>query len=143
MKFNKTLIMAAMAMTSLLSCKKDKDKTCNKTLTGLAGTYTLLSAEYKLTATSTPVDLKATMDACEKDDLITLNANGTWIYKDAGTVCSPAGNDNGTWSVSNDIITSDGVVSGKIQSYDCNKLVCVMQNVTLPGDQITQVLRKQ
>lgn len=143
MKLNKSLIVTAMAMTALLSCKKDDNKTCNKTLTGLAGTYTLLSAEYKQTATSAPVDLKAAMDACEKDDQVTLNANGTWVYRDAGTVCTPAGNDTGSWSVSGDVITSDGVVSGRIQLFDCNKLICVTQNVAVPGDQVTQVLQKQ
>lgn len=143
MKFNKSLFVVTMAMSALLSCKKDENKNCNKTLTGLAGTYILLSAEYKLNATSTPIDLKAAMDACEKDDQVTLKSDGTWIYMDAGTVCSPAGNDNGTWSISGDVITSDGVVSGRIQQYDCDKLVCVTQNVTIPGDQITQVLKKQ
>ncbi|MBI5370994.1 MAG: hypothetical protein HZA79_03090 [Sphingobacteriales bacterium] len=54
MKFNKSLILVTMAMTSFLSCKKDGNEACNKTLTGPAGTYTLLSAEYKQTATSTP-----------------------------------------------------------------------------------------
>jgi hypothetical protein len=38
--------------------------------------------------------------ACERDDVITLNLNGTFVITDAGTVCSPPSTDNGSWSLS-------------------------------------------
>lgn len=140
----KLLSTALLICMTMFSCKKEKDaQPCEQTTTGISGSYKLQSLEYKMTPTSTPVDFMAFMDPCEKDDIVQLKNDGTWIYTDAGSVCTPPGTDNGTWTLSGNVITSDGVVSGTIQSYDCRILVCYTDNVSVPGDRYIQTLVKQ
>ena len=93
--------VVALAVLTLNSCKKDDDEPANITPTtaNLSGSYKLA----KITAqsgTNPEVDItNSVMPACEKDDVTTLNANGTYTIVDAGTQCSPAGGDSGTWSL--------------------------------------------
>lgn len=140
-KFAGATLLICMTM---FSCKKEKSaQPCERTTAGISGSYKLQSLVYKMSATSAPVDFMAFLDPCQKDDIVQLKNDGTWTYTDAGAVCTPAGTDNGTWTLSGNIITSDGVVSGTIQSYDCKILVCYTENVTVPGDRYTQTLVRQ
>lgn len=140
----KWAMITFLSVVSLASCKKEKSaQSCERTTAGISGSYKLQSIEYKMTPTATPVDFMAFLDPCEKDDIIQLKNDGTWVYTDAGAVCTPPGADNGTWTLSGNVITSDGVVSGTIQSYDCKILVCYTENVTVPGDRFIQTLVKQ
>ena len=131
--------------TSLLfSCnKKDIERACTKDMPGISGSYKLTGFQYKMTPASAPVDYLASMDACEKDDIIVLKQDGTYIYNDAGNQCSPNGSDYGTWSMSGNTINSDGIVYGIIQSYDCTTLVCYYENINISGDRYTLTLTKQ
>lgn len=144
MKVVRIIGISALLFAGMQSCKKDNSSApCTISKTGLAGKYKLTALEYKLNATTPAMDYMASMDACEKDDIIELKADGSWLYTDAGTVCSPSGTDNGTWSLTGNTITSDGVVSGTIDSYNCSKLVCITRNVIVTGDMFTQTLQKQ
>lgn len=144
MKIKKRAFLTVAVLATLVSCKKEKAaQPCERTTAGISGSYKLKSIEYRMTPTATPVDFMAFLDPCEKDDIIQLKNDGTWIYTDAGSVCTPSNADNGTWSLSGDVITSDGLVSGTIQSYDCSTLVCYTENVTVPGDRYIQTLVKQ
>jgi hypothetical protein len=131
--------------TMLFSCKKDKpaEPDCSISLQNLSGSYKLTALQYKRSASATPVNYLDFMDDCEKDDVLVLKANGTYDYNDAGTVCSPSGTDNGTWSVNGNTINSDGTVNGTIASYDCKTLVYYAENVNLPGDKFTFTMVKQ
>ncbi len=144
MKSKKLIGIALLFFTTIQSCKKEKSAApCNRNVAGLTGKYKLSALEYKMTATSASTDYLPLMDACEKDDIIELKADGSWIYTDAGTICTPSGIGNGSWTVLGNVITSDGVVSGTIESYDCKKLILSTINVILPGDRFTQTLIKQ
>lgn len=144
MKIKKWNLFAFVAVVVLGSCKKEKSaQSCQQTTAGISGSYKLQSIEYKMTPTSTPVDFMTYLDPCEKDDVIQLKNDGTWTYTDAGAICTPAGTDSGIWTLSGNVITSDGVVSGKIQSYNCKILVCFTENVSVPGDRYTQTLVRQ
>lgn len=140
----KWVLVPFLAVTTFASCKKEESaQPCERTTAGISGSYKLRSIEYKMTPASAPVDFMAFLEPCEKDDIIQLKNDGTWIYTDAGAVCTPPGSDNGTWTLTGNVITSDGVVSGTIQSYDCKTLVCYTENVTVPGDRFIQTLVKQ
>ncbi len=131
----------------LFSCKKDKSadngSSCSKTLAGLSGSYKLIAAQYRSSATATPVDYYAQMEACEKDDILTLKSDGTYQYSDAGTPCTDQATDHGTWQVSGNTLTSDGVLHGTIGSYDCKTLVYYIDNALTIGDRITFTMVRQ
>lgn len=137
---SKLLILICAAF--LFSCKKDS-KTCNKDMAGIAGSYRITAIGYKASAGAAETDVLATyLDACERDDISVLNANGTLTYTDAGTKCSPAGDYSSTWSVTGSTIVIDSD-SYTIQSFDCTTLVVTSSNVLAAGDQLKVTLVRQ
>jgi len=102
-------------------------------MASIAGTYKQTANTYKASATASEQDLYALEDACEKDDIITLNVNGNYTYTDAGMVCSSPGDATGTWSVSGSTINIDGQL-GTVVSYDCKTLVISTSDVVTTGD---------
>lgn len=129
----------------LFSCKKDKDPEpdCSITIQNLSGSYKLTALKYKPNATAPEIDYLAFMDACEKDDVVVLKTNGTYDYNDAGTVCTPSGTNNGTWSVNGNTINSDGTINGTIASYNCKTLIYFAENINTAGDKFTFTMVKQ
>jgi hypothetical protein len=81
-------------------------------------------------------------EACEIDDNLILNADGTYQYLDAGIICSPAGNDAGTWSVNGNTLETDGDLAN-IESFDCKNLVLTIDDVEVDGDRIKITLARQ
>jgi hypothetical protein len=137
----KLAFILAIGTLTFVSCKKDKED-CETTAASIAAAYRTVSIKYKASPSSSENDYFATLPACEKDDVLTLNANGTYSYTDAGTVCNPPGSYTGTWSVSGNTITVDGD-NGTIQSFDCNTLVLYIENSFVTGDRLTTTLVKQ
>lgn len=128
----KIFLIATIGFLGLSSCNKDDDD-CEQNMASVSGTYKLTAMKYRPSGSTNEIDLYAFLDACEKDDLTVLNANGTYAYQDAGTVCNPNGSFNGTWTMSGNSITVDGE-SGTIQSFDCNTIVFYTEDA---GDRIT------
>jgi hypothetical protein len=128
----KIFLIATVALLGLSSCDKDDDD-CEQNMAGVSGTYKLTAMKYRPSGSTNEIDLYAFLEACEKDDLTVLNANGTYAYQDAGTVCDPNGSFNGTWTMSGSSITVDGE-SGTIQSFDCDNIVFYTED---SGDRIT------
>lgn len=128
-----------------VSCQKEAQAPvdCPQTVAAIAGTYKLTALKYKASASSAEQDYLLLKEPCELDDIISLNANGTYNYQDAGISCSPDGTDSGTWSISGNTIISDGIVSGTIQSFDCRNLIAYSNDVIIPGDRITLTIEKQ
>jgi hypothetical protein len=132
---------AFLALIVLSSCEKDKDD-CEKTVATISGTYKITSATYTAPGVPGSVDYYAQLDACEKDDLQILNANGNYTYQDAGTACSPSGSYSGTWSLSGNSITIDGE-TGTIESFNCDELVLSIEIGFVAGDRLVTTLEKQ
>jgi hypothetical protein len=141
----KWALLVVVPGSGFLSCKKDKadSPACSVSMTGLSGTYKLTALQYKLSAAVPAVDYLAYMDDCEKDDSITLNSDGTYDYHDAGTVCTPDGNDHGAWQVKGNTLISDGTLNGVVASYDCKTLVYYVDNALTTGDRMTFTMVKQ
>jgi hypothetical protein len=127
----------------ITSCKKEKTGTCARTVAGIAGTYKVASVKYKASTTAAEEDYYALMDACEKDDLVDLEANGNYTYRDEGVACSPSGTYSGTWAITANVIISDGIIAGTIQDYNCQNLIVYSTDVIIPGDRITLTISKQ
>jgi hypothetical protein len=108
------------------SCTKSAsasiDVTAAITYQLLAGTYKTTSIMAKDNNTGGTIDMYAQMSSCQKDDTEILSPDGTYYYVDAGTQCSPAGDNTGTWTLSVNKITI-GSINANIQSYDGQNLV--------------------
>jgi hypothetical protein len=140
------LSLAVLALSSVLfSCKKEDSATppCSISMQNLSGSYKLTALKYKLTPATPEMDFFSLMDDCEKDDLLILNANGTYQFKDLGIACSPDGNENGTWKLDGTTVTSNGILEGTISSFDCKTLVFYNDNYNIPGDRAIITLVKQ
>lgn len=138
--------MAMVSGTMLFSCRKEENNTpeCGISLAGLSGSYKLTALEYKSAANAAPQDYLASIDECEKDNILVLKSNGTYDYNDQGTVCTDAGNPaHGTWAVQGNTLISDGVLNGTVASYDCKTMVYYVDNAIEKGDRLTYTLVKQ
>jgi Lipocalin-like domain len=140
-----SMYLVATACGLMMGCKKEKtaEPACTTSMAGMAGTYRLTALQYKINAAAPAQDYLQLLDDCEQDDLVTLQANGSYIYQDAGVSCTPARNETGTWSLSGSTISSDGIINGTISSYNCSTLVYHLDNILLPGDSYIFTMQKQ
>lgn len=141
-----TWALIAMATGTLFfSCKKEDSKptACSINMTSLAGSYKLTALQYKSDASSAPLDYLQFMDDCERDDIIILKDDGTYITNDLGIVCTPSEEAQGVWQVKGNVLTSDGVFNGTIASYDCKTMIYYTDNALKPGDRLTFTMEKQ
>lgn len=138
------ILSFAILFTTVMACNKpiDLPDICANDITTIVGSYKITAIKYKTNSSAPEQDYFATFPACEKDDIIKLNANGTADYQDAGIACSPNNSYSSTWSLSGNSITMDGT-PGTIQSFDCKKLVVVASGAFIPGDIFTVTYEKQ
>lgn len=129
-----------VVLGALASCKKDEKK-CDLNSSNILGTYKVTSVKYKANSTTAEVDEFATWDACEKDDVTTLNSNGTSVTTDVGTVCSPAANYTGTWALVGNQLNTDGDVA-TVTSFDCGGMTLKYEGSD-PGEYTITTLVKQ
>ncbi len=96
------LLLLTLTIITFISCKKssttDTAFTIDVTAANIAGIYKITDA----TATSGGVTLNvynnpSFFPPCNKDDVYTFNAGGTYTIADAGTTCSPTSNFSGTY----------------------------------------------
>lgn len=108
----KKMLIAFSALTLVFTaCKKDKDEVpadITPTQQNLVGTYTLAKITISSNGSAEQDVTTQMTEACERDDQQKLNADMTYNYIDAGTVCNPSGTDAGTWSLTNGALVIDG-----------------------------------
>lgn len=109
---------AAILVSTGCSKKNDSQTYTNKQL---AGTYH--QTAWTATTAGVTVDKFKDMDACEKDDVLYLNADSTFEAVDAGTTCTINGSGTGTWVVSGNLIIIGGNDSSTIKSFNGTNLV--------------------
>lgn len=137
----------AFSALLLLSCNSKDDtpaSPCTTSAATIAGPYKITAATYKSSPTAAEIDYyNILFDPCEQDDIYTFNAAGSYQIADAGLVCSPTSNDNGTWSLTNStsmIIDGDPV---SLESFDCKKLMIGNADTQVPGDKLKLTLTRQ
>lgn len=144
----KKIIFPLLAVVAFASCKKSdvKKQNCVVNQTTIAGDYKVESIKYKISSTTPELDLFSSLDPCEKDDLYQLQADGSMQKSDVGITCggmmppSPAN----SWALVSDntrIQLTDGEYL--IESFDCNRLVLSMTDISALGDKQTMVLIRQ
>lgn len=123
----KNLLIPVFSILFFASCKKDKATNCDKTMSSIAGTYSIVKIE--MGSGGTYQDVTAfLLESCQRDDQLILGSNGTVTYKDAGTVCDSPGDDSGSWEIDSDgkITVNAGSIDAStadISSFDCSSLV--------------------
>lgn len=137
----KLLLLSLLAIIGF-SCKK-KDS-CGVNVNSISGSYKVTGYGYKSSSSATEIDYYNIIFpyTCQRDDIYTFNNNGTYHIADAGTVCTPNGSDDGTWSLTGNTVTIDGDAAS-VQSFDCHTWVIVVPDTQVPGDQLRITLTKQ
>jgi Lipocalin-like domain len=125
------------------SCKKSTASNGSAiTVENLAGTYGLKAVTW--TYLGITVNVYDSVPVCERDNLAKLNADKTVNFIDAGIVCDPAEDEDGTWDLRNDsLIFSTNFTSAKIVSFDGKTLVLSGEPEGQPGVTATTTLEKQ
>ena len=139
----KIIFLTLITALFITACKKDPS--CTTNAASIAGAYKITAVTYKASASSAEIDYFNTLfpDACDRDNVYTFQTNSTYQIKDAGAVCSPNGDDNGTWSfVSPNNMTIDGDPN-IIENFDCKTLVLVNTDIQTAGDRLKLTLTKQ
>jgi len=139
----KKIISLLLVAILFFACNKP-EKDCKTSVDSISGAYKITAYTYKQTPTSPEQDYYPILfpDACERDDELNFNANGTYQKTDAGSVCTPPENDNGTWSLSANTITIDGD-PGPVESFDCKTLVISSTDFFVAGDKMKITLVKK
>lgn len=115
------------------SCKKDDDDKKEETPASVEGTWK--TTALTMSDSTATQDLYATMDACEKDDLLRFNADKTVTELPGATKCDPSEPDSesgGAWSMSSDnkkLTTTDGVYD--VLTLDATTLKLQMKDMGL------------
>lgn len=132
-----------LSLVLLFSCSKPETE-CTTSVASISGSYNITAYSYKESASSPETDYYPVLfpDACERDDVLTFNVNGTYQKTDERVVCSPPENDNGTWALSGNTMTVNGDLN-TIESFDCKTLVVVSTDFLIPGDKLKITLIRQ
>jgi len=140
----KIIILSFSTVLFIAGCKKNKESSCTTDTASISGSYKITGATYKASASAAETDYFFILfpDVCQRDDVYTFKTDGSYQRKDAGTVCSPNGDDVGTWSVSGNTMMIDGDPT-TIKSFDCKNLVIVNTDIQTPGDELKIALLKQ
>ena len=126
------LLITLVFLCLLFSCKK-ADKTianCTKTMDAIAGTYSLLKLEIQGMENTAFDDISGNLQACELDDKLVLNPNGTTVRQFLGNGCMSPLIASGNWSISadnkmtiNDHLSGSDISNADITTFDCSTLV--------------------
>ena len=122
------IAISAAALTLMLvihACKKNDNKSSDpgaRTVQNLSGSYTLTGITASVLGVN--VNLYDSLPACDRDNVIELDANNSAHFIDAGVACVPPSDSTGTWTLSSN--TDTIYVAGSanfINSWDGKTLV--------------------
>ena len=131
----KLFILALLIIAGLAGCKKTTFNDIPVTTDNLVGSYKITAVTGKTGSYPEFSIYSQVLTPCQQDDIYTLSANFDAIYTDAGTKCSPAGDETSTWSLSGNVITIRNI-AGTIDHYD-GKTLIVSRPDSSTGTQMT------
>lgn len=130
------IFFACLLLPFFFACKKNDSggsgATCSLSVAAVAGTYKLTSMRYKPNG-GTESEVIGALNTCQLDDLLIFNANGTYIYQDAGISCSPNGTYPGDWTLNGNTLTMEAI-SSTVQSFSCTTFTYYTLNIPNTGD---------
>ncbi len=107
----KKVVAIFLLSASLFACNDTKvsPEPPAQTKENIAGIYKVTALTFSAAGATETDGYNTYLTACQRDDLQHLKADLSFTYIDAGTVCSPAGDKVGTWSLpATGKITIDG-----------------------------------
>lgn len=140
MKNKVTLMLLLIASLGIMSsCKKDDDKSRKDIITG-STCWKLVKYEEKDGSGNYVDRTSEDYAACELDDCMRFNADGTYVITDSGVKCDPNITviEEGTWSLINNdseiLVTTSGIsLVNKIESIDENTIVTTVSFFGIEG----------
>ena len=140
----KTILALSMLSLIFVSCKKDEDdEPVTPTKENLTGSFKKTGHVVAGVNIFNNSDPSMNMyEACERDDIYTFNANGTYTRTEGGAVCTPSRTENGTWSLSGSTMTVNGD-QNMVESFDCKTLILVNTDTNIAGDRLKFTFIKQ
>jgi hypothetical protein len=98
MKLKLPMVLFIITLTTLMSCKKDKDAPAPLVISieTISGSYKLAALTHKVDNLPEEDDMK-NMDECEKDDILKFMPDKSFVGVDAGLKCS--GDYTGDWDL--------------------------------------------
>jgi hypothetical protein len=144
----KKIALIAVSLVLFLSCRKQvggPSPNCTPSMATIAGNYKITAVSYKATPTSPEEDYldEFLAETCQRDNLYTFKTDGTYQLSDAGVVCSPPENDNGTWNLEG---TTNLQIDGEptiLESFDCKIWVVANTDLLVTGDKLKLTLTRQ
>lgn len=121
-------VLLGFALTGLVAtvgCNKEEEAAPAPT----PFTKEAVAGSYKITAVTASINGSAEMDAsssfnpCYLDNVTILRTTGTYTMVDAGLQCSPAGDLDGTWSITSNTAIDIGPEAFTKKSWDGKTLV--------------------
>jgi hypothetical protein len=103
-KINYLLLFIFVFMMSVLSCKKDESTPANVLSTQERNREMIIGVSWKIS--SHKAYGASVMQDCEKDDIYTFNADGSYSLNVGSLICNGETNASGSW-----IIYPDGTVT--------------------------------
>jgi len=111
----------------IISCKKNDNSSsgCILSSTSILGQYKISAVTFTPSSIPYPVNGLQYFPACDTDNVYELKADSVATITDAGVQCSPSADATGSWSLSNDTLsttlstTSQQTLSGKISGFSC------------------------
>lgn len=141
----KKLIAILLPVLIIASCSKKPDNDCDINRNNIAGVYKVTKAVYKFNEHTPNANFYDFLypEPCNKDDVFSFQADGSYTMLDGGTTCAPVNNHSGTWSVLGNVFFTDGVPA-IIEYFECNKtLVISMSDFFSDGDKLTLTYTRQ
>jgi len=130
----KIFLLSILISMVFISCKKDSNKApCTLSSSSLVGNYKITS--YLMTMNGQTIDVftdTSFSPICQRDDIYTINANGTMTQSEGAISCNPPSTGGlGNWSLNGTNFTLSTDSTSPAQSYTISDFSCTSFKLNL------------
>ena len=118
----KILSIAIVAIVAFTGCKKSSNdsNSCALSASSIVGTYKITSVVLSTQGQTLEIfNNDAFYDPCQRDNIYTINGNGTFSVTEGATSCNPPGDETGTWTLDGSTFTYAGQVT-TVSEFTCS-----------------------
>ncbi len=139
----KLLLLSSLFALAFIGCKKSSsNSSCSLSASSIVGSYKMTSLVLTMAGQSIDIfnDDNYT-EPCSRDNIYTLNGNGTYTVTDGAVACNPSDADQGTWSLSGNTFTMDGGDASTVSEFTCTSFKIVSSS--MQGESTTATFARQ